>query len=184
MACNLTKGYATNCKDVVGGIVRAWMTNFGLISTFTIDANDQITNASGTAVFYQYDLKNAGNTMVTTATNSRDSGTNYFSTVLTLVLPKLTKEMSVETKLIAYGRPHIIVEDRNSNFFWLGRVHGNELTSATIATGGAMADLTGYTLEFTSEEVEPPMFISGGTAANPVAGLSGVTETITVGTNS
>ena len=76
MACNLTKGYATNCKDVVGGIVRAWMTNFGLISSFTIDANDQITNASGTAVFYQYDLKNAGNTMVTTATNSRDSGTN------------------------------------------------------------------------------------------------------------
>ena len=63
-------------------------------------------------------------------------------------------------------------------------MHGNELTSATIATGGAMADLSGYTLEFTSEEIEPPMFISGGTSANPVAGLSGVTETITVGTNS
>ena len=184
MACNLTKGYATNCKDVVGGIVRAWMTNFGSLHSFVIDSNDQITDGNGTATLFQYDLKNSGNTMVTTATNSRDTGTNYFSTVLTLVLPKLTKEMSVETKLLAYGSPHIIVEDRNSNFFLLGRVHGNELTSATIATGGAMADLSGYTLEFTSEEVEPPMFISGGTATNPVAGLGNVTETITVGTNS
>lgn len=184
MACNLTKGYATNCKDVTGGIVRAWMTNFGAITGYTIDSNDQITNASGTATFFQYELKNSGNTMVTTATVSRDTGTSFFSTVLTLVLPKLTKELQVETKLISYGRPHIIVEDRNSNFFWLGRVHGNELTSASISTGGAMSDLSGTTLEFTSEEVEPPMFISGATSANPVAGLSGVTETITVGTNS
>ena len=90
MACNLTKGYATNCKEVVGGIVRCWMPNFGSITGFTIDSNDQITNASGTATFFEYELKNSGNTMVTTATVSRDTGTSYFSTVLNLVLPKLT----------------------------------------------------------------------------------------------
>ena len=99
-------------------------------------------------------------------------------------MPKLTKELSKETKLIAYGRPYIIVETRAGDFLLLGKDHGCELTSATIATGGAMGDLSGYTLEFTSEESLQPLYISGGTSANPVAGLSSLTETITVGTNS
>ena len=184
MACNISRGYATNCKDQVGGIVRVWLTKFGVLSSFTIDATEQITDASGTATFFQYDLKNSANTMTTTANVSRDTGTSSFSTVLSLTLPKLTKEQNTELKIISFARPQIIVEDRNLNFFMLGMRNGNELTSATLQTGGGFNDLTGYVMEFTSEEREPPLFISGGTSTNPVAGLSGVTETITVGTNS
>ena len=184
MACIITKGRATNCKDVVGGINRVWLTDFGGLGTITTGSNDEVTDASGTATLFQYDLKNSGNTMETTANVSRDNGTAFFSTVLSLALPKLTKEDNKELKLIAYGRPHIIVEDRNGNFFLLGKEHGCELTSAAIQSGGAMGDASQYTMEFTCEELLPPNFCDGATSSNPTAGWSSFTETITVGTNS
>lgn len=184
MACNLTRGYAVNCKDQIGGIVRAWFTNFGGLGTLTIDATDQCTDSSGTAVWFQYDLKNSANTLTVTANTARDTGTTVFSAVLALALPKLTKEQNVEFKLLSFGRPHIIVEDRNGLFHLLGRTHGCDMTAGTIGTGGAFADASQYTMEFTAEEKEPPLTISGATSANPTAGWSSHTETITVGTNS
>ncbi len=184
MACNLTRGFALNCRDIMGGIVRAWATNFGGLGTLTIDATDQCTDSSGTAVWFQYDLKNSGNNLTVTANTARDTGTTVFTAVLSLVLPKLTKEHNVEFKLLAFGRPHWIVEDRNGLFHLLGRTHGCDMTAGTIATGGAFSDASQYTLEFTAEEKEPPLTISGATSANPTAGWSSHTETITVGTNS
>ena len=56
MACDLTKGRALNCKDVVGGIVRAWFVDFGDLGTVT-QTDDEITDVSGTFNAYQYDLK-------------------------------------------------------------------------------------------------------------------------------
>jgi hypothetical protein len=35
MACDLTKGRALNCKDQIGGIVRAWFVDFGDLGTVT-----------------------------------------------------------------------------------------------------------------------------------------------------
>jgi len=184
MACLITKGRATNCKDVVGGINRVWLCDYNALGTLTMGSNDEITDATGTVTLFQYDVKGSGNTMVTTANVSRDAGTAYFSSVLSLSLPKLTKEDNKELKLLAYGRPQIIIEDRNSNFLLLGKEHGCELTSASIETGGAMGDASQYTLEFTSEELLPPNFIHSATSSNPTAGWSNCSETITVGTNS
>jgi hypothetical protein len=184
MACDITKGRAINCKDQIGGLKAAWIMGFGNLGTVTLGSNDEATDASGTGTFFQYDLKGSGNTMETTANVSRDNGTSFFSTVLSLSLPKLTKEDQKELKLLSYARVHIIVEDRNGNFFLLGKDHGCELTSASMQTGGAFGDASQYVMEFTSEEPLPPNFVDGATSANPTAGWSSFTETITVGTNS
>ena len=42
---------------------------------------------------------------------------------------------------MAYGRPHIAVEDRNGNFLLCGLEHGMEVTGGSIATGTAFGDL-------------------------------------------
>ena len=42
MACALTAGYATNCKDTIGGISRLWLSSFGTLSGITLDSDDQI----------------------------------------------------------------------------------------------------------------------------------------------
>ena len=100
------------------------------------------------------------------------------------IVSKLSKEDNKELKLMAYGRPHIAVEDRNGNFLLCGLEHGMEVTGGSIATGTAFGDLSGYSLTLTGQELEPANFISGGTAADPFAGMSSATVTVTVGTNS
>lgn len=59
----------------------------------------------------------------------------------------------------------------------MGVDHGCEVTGGTIVTGGAMGDLSGYTLTLNAQETLPANFLEGATAANPFAGM---TDTVTV----
>tara|TARA_R110000796_G_scaffold70095_3_gene159623 strand:- start:943 stop:1491 length:549 start_codon:yes stop_codon:yes gene_type:complete len=182
MACDLTKGRKVPCKDVIGGIVRAWFVDFGDLGTIT-KTDDEITDLSGTFTCFQYDLKGT-NSLEQAVTSSRENGTTFFEETLTLTLPKLSKEDNKELKLMAYGRPHVAVEDRNGNFMLCGLQHGMEVTGGSIATGTAFGDLSGYSLTLGASELEPANFIAGGTAADPFAGMTSATVTVTVGTNS
>ena len=181
MACDLTTGRKVPCKDVVGGLVRAWFVDFGLLGTVTESA-DQITDINGTFTAYQYDLHGA-NSFEQTITSSRENGTTFFEQSISLQFPKLSKEDNAELKLMAFGRPHICIEDRNGNFMQFGLVHGCEVSGGTIVSGTAFGDLSGYTLTFTAQEAKPANFIQSGTSADPYAGMSG-TITIQTGTNS
>jgi len=182
MACDLNIGRKTPCKDQIGGIVRAWFVDFGDLGTVT-ETNDEITDLTGTFTAYQYDLKGT-NSLEQAITSSRENGTSFFEQTITLTLPKLSKEDNKEVKLMAYGRPHIIIEDRNSNFMMCGLEHGCDVTGGSIATGTAFGDMSGYSLTFSASELKPANFIAGGTSTNPFAGMSSVTTTVTVGTNS
>ena len=181
MACDLTKGRLEPCKDVVGGLKAVYFTDFGDLGTVT-KVDDEITVLSGTFSAYKYDLK-GGSSFEQAITSSRENGTTYFEQTLNLTLKKLSKEDNKEIKLLAYGRPHVAVEDYNGNVFVMGLAHGAEVTGGTIVTGAAMADLSGYTLTFVAQEVEPANFLSAPTAADPYAGVSS-SVTIVVGTNS
>jgi hypothetical protein len=181
MACDLTQGRKVPCKDVIGGIVRAWFVDFGDLGTVT-KTDDEITDLSGTFQAYQYDLKGT-NSLETAITSSRENGTTFFEETLTLTLPKLSKEDNKELKLMAYGRPHIVVEDRNGNCMLAGLEHGMDVTGGTIATGTTFGDMSGYTLTLTGQELEPANFIAGAVAGNPFA-TAATGATIVLGTNS
>lgn len=182
MACDLTAGRKEPCKDVVGGLKAVYFVDFGDLGTVT-KTDDEITDLSGTFSAYKYELK--GNSGFEQAiTSSRENGTTFFDQTLSLTLKKLSKEDNKELKLLAYGRPHVAVEDYNGNVFLMGLQHGSDVNGGTIVTGAAMADLSGYTLTLNAQELEPANFISGATAADPFAGMSSATVTIVEGTNS
>jgi len=182
MACDLTRGRKEPCKDVVGGLRAVYFTDFGDFGTVTQTA-DEITDMSGTFTAYKYDLK-GNSTFEQTVTASRENGTVFFEQTLNLTLKKLSKEDNAEIKLLAYGRPHIAVEDYNGNVMVMGLEHGADVSGGTIVTGGAMGDLSGYTLTFTGQELKPANFVASPTAADPYAGMSSATVLVTVGTNS
>lgn len=182
MACDLTLGRKVPCKDVVGGVVRAWFVDFGKLGAVTTGSNDEITAVGGTFSAFQYELKGT-NSLETAITSSRENGNTFFSETLTLTLPKLSKEDNKELKLLAYGRPHVVVEDRNGNFFLCGLEHGMEVTGGTIATGTAFGDMSGYSLTLVGEEKIPANFIPTGTSSDPFFGFDS-TVTYVQGTNS
>jgi len=182
MACDLTRGRKEPCKDVVGGLKAVYFTDFGDYGTVS-QTDDEITDMDGTFTAYKYELK-GNSSFEQTITSSRENGTTFFEQTLNLTLKKLSKEDNKELKLLAYGRPHVAVEDYNGNVFIMGLEHGAEVTGGTISTGAAMGDLSGYTLTLAAQELLPANFVDSPTAADPFDGMSSATVTITEGTNS
>lgn len=178
MACDLTKGRAVPCKDVVGGIYKVTFINYGDMGNIAF-SNDEITDISGTFTAYVYEVK-GNSSFEQTFNSSRENGTTFFTQTLNLTLPKLSKEDNKELKLMAYGRPQVVVQDYNGNAFMMGLNYGAEVTGGTIVTGAAMGDLSGYTLVLEAQEQLPANFIEGATNANPFAGC---TATVTLDLN-
>jgi len=182
MACDLSLGRKEPCKDVVGGIRAVYFTDFGDLGTVT-ETNDEITDLSGTFTAFKYEVK-GNSSFEQNITSSRENGTTFFEQTLNLTLHKLSKEDNKELKLLAYGRPHVAVEDYNGNVFVMGLQHGADVSGGTIVTRAAMGDLSGYTLTLSAMEVKPANFVASPTSADPYAGMSSATVTVTVGTNS
>ena len=181
MSCTLSLGRKEPCKDVVGGIRKVYFTDFGSYGTVT-QVDDEITDMSGTFTAFEYELK-GNSSFEQTITASRENGTTFFEQTLNLTLKKLSKEDNKELKLLAYGRPHVAVEDYNGNVFVMGLEHGAEVTGGTIVTGAAMGDLSGYTLTLSAQELKPANFVASPTAADPFDGMTSATVTVTEGTN-
>lgn len=187
MACDLTRGRKEPCKDVVGGIKAVYFTDFGDFGTVSYtdapNGDYEISDMSGTFTAYKYDVK--GNSSLEQTINaSRENGTSFYEQTLNLTLHKLSKEDHKEIKILAAGRPHIAVEDYNGNVMVVGLEHGADVSGGTIVTGAAMGDLSGYTLTFSAMETKPANFVASPTAADPYAGMSSATVTVTEGTNS
>jgi hypothetical protein len=182
MACDLTRGRKEPCKDVVGGIKAVYFIDYGDITISYDSTNTDVIDDLGAVTAYKYELK--GNSSFEQAiTSSRENGTTFFEQTLNLTLKKLSKEDNKELKLLAFGRPHVVVEDYNGNAFVMGAEHGAEVTGGTISTGAAMGDLSGYTLTLAASELQPANFLDGATSADPFAGLIS-TVTVTEGNNS
>ena len=178
MACDITAGRIEPCKDSVGGLDAVYFVNDGDITGFTMDATDTdvIASVDGSPDAYKYDLK-GNSTFETTINSSTENGTSFFEQTLTLTLKKLDIESHKELKLLTWGKPKVIVRDNNGNFFLMGKEHGAEVTGGTVVTGGAMGDLSGYTLTLSAMERVPANFID----ASDEAGLTTAGFTIVAG---
>ena len=170
MACNLTQGRQEVCKESIGGLQGAYFINY-TTGSFTKDANGQVTALPSGSTVYYYQLKGSS-AYTETVNTSRDNGTTFFSQELVLNLKKLTNEMTTQLKLMAYGRPQIVIWSNNGDALLVGEHLGADVTAGTIQTGAALGDLYGYSVTFTGMEQLPAAFLSGSTTANPFAGLS------------
>jgi len=170
MACTISDGRQEPCKDVVGGIKNVYMLSYktaGFASSGTFARTDEeITNLGADDTWYKYEVKGASS-FTQNITSSRENGTTFFEQVVELTFKKLTYEDHDRVYRIAAGRPHVVIEDYNGNYFLVGEEHGCDATGGTVVTGAAMGDLTGYTLTLTGMEVRPANFL-GATAQGQV----------------
>ena len=167
MACALTKGRTEPCKDVVGGITAVYFADFDTLGAVTYDATDTdvIDSFSGTPAWFKFDVK-GNSSFEQTINSSRENGTTFVEQALNLTFKKMSKQTHKEVKLLAYARPHVVVEDNNGNKFLMGLEYGAEVTGGTIVTGAAMGDLSGYTLTFTAQEKIPANFVDATITAD------------------
>ena len=144
MACSIAKGRVLPCKSAVGGLKNIYFSNYDAdIAALTPTAG--VITFDDTETFYKYEIK--GNSSLETAINSsRENGTTFYESTLNATFTFLDSATQEEIKLLAAGRPQIVIEDYNGNYFLVGKDHGAEVTGGTIVTGAAMGDLSGFTL--------------------------------------
>ena len=174
MACDLTKGRAVDCKDSIGGLRTMYiLPNYcGNIEASATIADLEMTDAdfadwdtygdptTDKQTLLQYDLRPNVSSLTVNFNSDAATGTTFWTSVLSVTLQKLDHDTTNQLKLAAYNRSQIFVRDAMDNIFLLGMNAGCNVTSGTMATGAAKGDLSGYTLEFTSEEKLPPIQIA------------------------
>ena len=170
MACDITLGRLEPCKDSVGGLKAIYFINYDAtfygLATFT---NEEITALDAAVGTFKYDLKGA-NSFDEANENSRENGTSFWTQTGTIVLKKQDLSTQKEMKLLAAGRPQVIIEDYNGNFRLAGAENGCEVAIST-ASGAAMGDLNGYNITFTGTEKAPADFIDA-TLIDNIAGFT------------
>ena len=149
MSCNISLGRLEGCKDQIGGLNAIYFLNFD-DATFTLDADGLASVTETTPNAYKYDLRGTS-TFEQSLTSSRENGTTFVEQTLTVSLKKQDSTTHKEVKLLAYGRPKVLVEDNNGNVFVMGHEYGAEM-NATSSTGAAMGDKSGYELTFVAME--------------------------------
>ena len=183
MACDLTHGRLEVCKEFVGGIKAVYFIPYGVLGAITYgttDASDKISTIAGTMSLYKYELKGA-NSFEQTITSSRENGTTFVEQTLTFTIKGLDASTTKQMKLLAWGRPHVVIKTNANNFFLAGLEHGLDVTTGLIANGTAMGDLNGYTLTLVGQEAIPAnhLLVTGNFAD---ADLVGATKVFTGGT--
>lgn len=183
MACDIANGRLEVCKDAVGGIDAIYFINYGDYAYPTdvtyVTGTDTIDTVANVTSLYKYELKGT-NTFDQVITSSRENGTSFVEQTLTVTLKKQDAATHKNVKLLSYGRPNIVIKNRNNQFFLAGLEHGMELTTANVSNGTAMGDLNGYTLTFVGTEKLLANLLDCSTEADLAGGAGDVFGTATI----
>lgn len=157
MPCAIVSGYALDCKDTVGGIKNLYITELANVTAVTENASGfvtAITKSTGTKYFqYALEPRGANNTAQNIQADPAN-GTVAYEQTLAANFVKMQYETQAKLQLIIKNRTSIIVEDKAGKYWLMGRRNGMEVSGGTIASGTAMNDFQGYTLNFTGMEKE------------------------------
>jgi hypothetical protein len=173
MSCNLTSGIQLSCRDNVGGIATAYITDFTNIASITKNTGDTITQISGSGEFYEFQLIRTSSQYTETVNASLENGTVFYTQELVTYFAKLSQEKRNILKTLAQSpRLAVVIVDNNGDSFYLGETYGMFVSAGTSVSGKALGDANGYNITFQALEQNPMNQIQGS--------LSSVATGITV----
>ena len=144
MACEISAGRDSACKDGLGGQSTLYLYN-RLSDAFTIlDGEATAMNVLLDEAF-AFPLEGDGNTLEQSMVGDRNTGSKVNTQTLTTVLKSMDAAANAQFNLLVAGYPQAVVVDRNGNHIALGLDDGIDFT-VVASTGGAKSDMNGYTL--------------------------------------
>jgi hypothetical protein len=172
MSCNLTSGIQLSCRDNVGGVATAYITDFTNIASITKSTGDTITQISGSGTFYEFQLIRTSSQFTETVNASLENGTVFYTQELVTYFAKLSQDKRNILKTLAQSpRLAVVIVDNNGDSFYLGETYGMFVSAGTSQTGKALGDANGYNI--TLQALEPnPMNQLGGTLSSVASGIT------------
>lgn len=161
MACLYTGGYSLGCRDNLGGIQKVYIRNWSASTTYTYDANGQVTGGTNTGVtWYTVEQRNETAEFNQEGQHNLENGTNFWNQNVNLVFHKYQASIRNLVYTMAQTETEIIVLDQNGNYFLVGEQNGANLIASGPATGKAFGDLNGATAGFQAKEPTPARQVS------------------------
>ena len=176
MSCLITNGRPEVCYDSIGGLDAIYFINSGTYdyATDVTIVDDVVTAVNGVASLFKYELKGV-NLFDQTQTSSADNGTNFVAQALTAQLKQQSITMHKNFKMMAYGRPSVVVKNRNNQYFFMGIEYGATMTAGSAVNGTQMGDFNGYNFTLTANERQLANFIDCTTEAELATLFDGAT---------
>lgn len=164
--CALTQDVNFGCDVGAGGTIEAWIIEQGNISSYTESSGTltAITKLAG-KVFRKYQLVLETANFEETIVGNRQNGTILYDQKGTIIINKQSVAVRNEILLLALNTLVIIIHDQNDTYRLFGRVNGLRLEGGSAATGTALADRNGYTLNFTGKEAALAPFVASAAIA-------------------
>ena len=176
--CDITAGRIEQCKDSVSGLKAMYLINYEdlnsdsptYVTYGTGDNVDEITDwipvdDTTQLTLYKFELKSTANSFTTAINSSRDNGTTFFEQTLVAALKRQDVVTHKNVKLLAYGRPRIVIRTMTDQFFLMGLDQGADVSAGEISSGAALGDFNGYSLTFTAQEELPANFLLASSEA-------------------
>lgn len=161
-ACALTTGRTAPCKDSVGGIKKALFLDYEK-DAFTVSAGQATAISEDVTEVFEYDLRADNNTFSESMVTDKNTGTTVNTQTAELRLIKQEYQTSNEIKLMAHGRPIIVLVGYDGSYKVMGITEGSDLTGSNIQSGGAKGDFNGYDLTFTATEMALAPYLDAAT---------------------
>jgi len=155
--CDLTSGLnAQECRDSVGGIIEAYITNFNNVSAVTESASyvTAIVMSGGTG-FETFKPNKNSSTWNQNILGDEVSNTLGFEPNLNLVFSKNEAEDINTIKLVARANTVAIVKERSGRYYLLGQDEGLVLSEGSFEAGLTMDNLNGWTVNLKGAEKDP-----------------------------
>lgn len=173
MACPefITKG-RKQCSTTVGGVKNVGFLDFteGLLpATGIINA----TKLTGVDIF-RYELAK-NETVIMEDTYTKDikaTGTGFSAGTLNMDLQILDKATADELKLLVQSNIQIFIELNSGDILLVGGENGADLLTIVSKSGGKKGDFSGFTLSFSWEERNPPVWLDSAAITAYEAAIS------------
>jgi hypothetical protein len=158
MACNTSlTSILKSCDNNTGGVTKFYIAPSEFV-TGTTQTNGTITaiGMSGASKFVEYQFnKNTAN-YVEDAAISLENGSTFYTTTVTLSIPRREVSKRNSIALVAAGQRDlkIILKDGNGLYWFVGYANSANLTGLGEGSGTAKGDGSKYSLTFIAEEPE------------------------------
>lgn len=180
MACDLTKGFTLGCLEGIGGVKEILVANYTLasgadfMSAVTYDAVTGKIDGLPTATIYRYvPFRNSGS-YIETVQKNLETGTLFFSQEVQWTFGKLAQDMRNEFLNVAKAKMIVFVRTNDDQILLVGSTEGAQLTAGTVQSGAQKADLMGYQVTTTAENLEPAAHLEDFTSV-PFDNFAGIT---------
>lgn len=160
MACVLTSDFSLPCRRSKGGIQKVYIAHLSDTAALTVASGAATTfTLSSGKQFFIYELPMGSSQASAVFGGDRAASSRFYTHTVQIQLPKTATATRNEVLILGQATCQIIVLDENGLYSLYGGYRGLEISEGTEQTGTASADLNGYTITFTGDELDLPIEI-------------------------